>query len=208
MKGELAIGFIYGRLELIKFIERKNRDDFYLCRCECGNEKIIRLNSLKSGNTVSCGCFHKQQASESNKTHGLTKTKTYRTWYSMKQRCFNINDTRYSDYGGRGITVCDRWKESFENFLEDMGKCPSRQHSIDRIDNDKGYYPENCRWATLKEQSRNKRVNRLIEYKGKTQCLTAWAEELNIKRETLSRRLNQLKWSVEKAFTTPIRTIK
>lgn len=120
----------------------------------------------------------------------------------MKKRCLNRNDPSYSYYGGRGITICDRWIDSFDNFIFDLGPKPSKDHSIDRINNTLGYYPENCYWATKKEQARNTRNNIFIEYNGKTHQLCEWAEILNIPKATLWARLNIYHMTVEQAFTS------
>jgi len=127
-------------------------------------------------------------------------TATYLSWRGMIQRCTDPNFKQYKDYGGRGITVCQRW-ENFTNFLEDMGERPSRL-TLDRIKNDKGYCKSNCRWATRKQQARNRQNNRLITYNGKAQCVAAWAEETGIHKGTILRRL-KLGWSTEKALITP-----
>lgn len=140
-----------------------------------------------------------------NLKHGHAKTgketKTHRTWKAMKRRCININDKKYKDYGGRGITVCERWLK-FENFLEDMEECPPGL-SLDRIDNSLGYYKENCRWSTQKEQTRNTRKNVNIIFNGKTQCLSAWAEEYKISPGTLWCRIYKSNWTIERALMTP-----
>jgi hypothetical protein len=145
-----------------------------------------------------------------NIKHGHTKTtwqsKTYTAWKHMKHRCYNKNNPYYKDYGGRGITVCDRWivENGFINFLEDMGESPPGL-SIDRIDNNLGYSKENCKWSTNKEQTRNKRNNRLIVFGGRTQCLASWAEERMISPKILKERLDKLGWSIKKALTTPVK---
>jgi len=113
----------------------------------------------------------------------------YTSWSQMKDRCYNKNDHAFYRYGGRGITVCDRWRNSFINFFSDMGPRPSPNHSIDRIDNNGNYEPSNCRWATIKEQNRNRRDNSLITVNGVTKCLVAWVEELGICRTTIQRRM-------------------
>lgn len=130
--------------------------------------------------------------------HGKTSTQTYNTWKHMHQRCGNLRDERYADYGARGIKVCARWN-TYSLFLQDMGECPPGL-SLDRIDNNQGYSPDNCRWATRAQQQRNRRCNRLVSYMGRTQCLAAWAKELGIHFNTLWKRLKQ--HSPEKAFTT------
>lgn len=132
----------------------------WLCVCDCGTEKFVGSQNLRNGSTKSCGCFRKQHLRESRTIHGYTKTRTYRSWSQMKNRCGNPNYINYSSYGGRGIKVCERW-ENFENFLEDMGERPLGK-SLDRIDVDGDYEPNNCRWATLEEQAQNKRKTRLV----------------------------------------------
>lgn len=122
----------------------------------------------------------------------------------MKRRCNDPNNKEYKNYGARGIKVCKKWNK-FKNFLKDMGEPPSSKHKIDRIDNNKGYYKSNCRWATQREQARNTRRNRLLTFKNKTQLMIEWSEEMNIQYKVLSDRINKLKWSVEKALTEPVR---
>lgn len=132
----------------------------------------------------------------------IEERRTYQCWSDMKHRCSNKNNHAYKDYGQRGIGVCDRWLNSYESFIEDMGLKPDK-HTLDRIDVNSGYGPDNCRWATYKTQARNTRANRLVTFRGITKTLVAWAEDLNIPRTTLSNRLIRFGWSVEKALTTP-----
>lgn len=156
---------------------------------------------LRSNRVQSCGCLK-------TKRNCLSTTKIYYAWVDMIKRCNNPNNINYKNYGGRGVTVCNRWQENnkgFDNFLKDIGEPPTKNHSIDRIRNNKGYYKENCRWATRKEQTRNTRRNRLITFDGITQCVADWAVKYKIDYTRLWRRMYQLKWSVEKALTTPIR---
>jgi len=136
--------------------------------------------------------------------HGGRHTPEYAAWTRMKRRCYNPKQDHYDRYGGRGIAVCARWLNSFENFLADMGPRPSPKHSIERKDNDRDYEPANCVWATLTEQTRNRCTNKLLTYKGRTQCLAAWAEEIGIGRSTLDRRIRHYKWPIERALTTPV----
>lgn len=144
----------------------------------------------------------------SHRKHGLCKTKEYMIYSKMKDRCCNKNAKDYYLYGGRGIKVCDRWLECFENFYTDMGPKPTPKHTIDRIDNNGDYCPENCRWITQKEQNRNQRTNHILEFNGKKLPLVVWAELLNLERRTLCSRINKLGWSVEKALTTPLKFSK
>lgn len=178
------------------------------CVCDCGTEKFTRVSTLDSGESTSCGCYAKEKASERTRLHGLSQTSEYQSYSAMVRRCTKSTDQDWHHYGGRGITVCDRWLEAdgkgFLNFLEDMGEKPPK-YEIDRIDVNGNYEPSNCRWTTRKEQTRNTRVNRIIEYRGESKCLAEWAEDLNIPYQILQDRLNKLNWSVEKAFTHPFK---
>jgi hypothetical protein len=140
-----------------------------------------------------------------NRTHGLSKSPEYKAWRSMRLRCCVPTTRRYtwSRYGGRGIKVCDRWLESFENFYADMGPRPTPSHSLDRIDNDGPYSPENCRWADLKQQSNNKRNNQKFSYKGIEKTIAQWARDFNLSDATLRARLLKFKWPIDEALTTP-----
>lgn len=178
-----------------------------LCKCDCGNETTVDLSTFRTGHTASCGCLRREadvHAALTRATHGLSASKTYRTWNSMKQRCSNHNDPGYYLYGGRGITVCQRWQESFQAFVDDMGEKPSPNHSIDRYpDRDGPYSPENCRWATNKEQSRNTSRNVVLTHEGEALCLIEWSERLGIAFGTLHSRLRS-GWTVEKTLSHPV----
>ena len=137
--------------------------------------------------------------------HGMTGTPEYRAWLHMKDRCFNPNNKQYLDWGGRGITVCDRWKNSFENFFADMGLKPTPKHSIDRIDNDGDYCPDNCRWSTSKDQNNNKRSNRLITIACVTLNIAQWAKEMGFAKSVIQNRLRD-GWSEFDAVMTPVNT--
>lgn len=163
-------GQVIGRWTVLERLPTQRRNgrsrNTYRCQCQCGTVRIVQGGNLLAKKTLSCGCLHRERVSEAFSTHNASGTKVYRVWASMIQRCTNPHDKRYADYGGRGIVVCDRWRCSFEKFLQDMGPRPSRRHSIDRINNNGNYEPVNCRWATPTEQSINTRRNRLVEFGG------------------------------------------
>lgn len=146
--------------------------------------------------------------------HGFSRPRNgrvpaeYTTWQNIKERCGNPRNTKFANYGGRGIAVCERWKESFQAFLDDMGLRPSAKHTIDRIDSNGAYEPGNCRWATWTEQQRNRANNRILTAFGKSLCIAEWAELLGVRRMTISRRVNQLGWSDEEALSIPVRPMR
>lgn len=158
----------------------------YNCKCDCGNEKLISAYSLANGHTTSCGCLRKEQVAERFSSHGMSATPAYNRWANMIQRCTNPNSQNYGWYGGRGITVCDSWL-CFENFYADMGDVPFEGAEIDRIDNEKGYSRENCRWTTHKINSRNTRASHRIPYNGQEIPLSEAAELLGVKKNALYR---------------------
>lgn len=192
----------FGRLTVL----RRGPDTVYRhpqwhCICECGTERLVKGQGLRNGGTTSCGCYSRERAREvciaRNTTHGQCRrghrTRTYGIWALLGHR-----------HGYKvAPTVCDRWRESFEAFLADMGEPPTPKHTLDRIDNAKGYEPGNCRWATMKEQQNNRTNNRRITHDGETRTLMQWAERTGIARETIARRLDLLHWPVEKALTLP-----
>lgn len=177
------IGKKIGRLYVKSFAYKIKRTYYYNCVCDCGNECVKSSQYLldtKRCPHKSCGCWHRELNIASSSKHGMTKTDTYKTWCELKQRCCNPKNNAYEYYGGRGIKICDRWFHSFENFLKDMGERPSKEYSIDRIDVNGDYEPSNCRWATDKEQCNNRRSNIVIQYKGRTQNLMQWCNELHL----------------------------
>jgi hypothetical protein len=180
----------------------KSETHYWLCRCSCGNYLVVNTNNLTTKHTRSCGCLASEVVTRRNTTHGEAKQRgrEYRAWADMKSRCTNRNTKSWDDYGGRGIRICKRWFHSFEDFLVDMGRCPPGR-SLDRRDVNGDYNASNCRWATAKEQARNTRRTRNLTLNGKTQCLSAWAEDLGICPTTLWERLS--KWSLQRALTTP-----
>jgi len=202
MKLDLS-GEKFGRLTVISFSHKdKYTKTYWRCKCECGNEFTVRCSSLKCNITKSCGCLQKQNAGP-KPIHNLHKSSIYRIWQSMVQRCTNPNNDRFKGYMGRGITVCNKWLK-FVGFYEDMGDRPEGM-TLDRKDNDGNYCKDNCKWSTSKEQQNNMRSNVNIIYNGKTQTLSQWARELNIKIGTLNSRIFRDKWSVERAFTEPVK---
>ena len=159
------MGLTFGRLTVAAFVETRNTNAYWNCVCQCGRSATVSACHLKSGHTASCGCFQKERTSKTHRRHGQSSTpeggrvlrgSAYMSWQLMKGRCLSPKNNKYSEYGERGITVCDRWLNSFENFLEDMGPRPSGM-TLDRKDNDRGYSTENCRWATYHEQRMNQR---------------------------------------------------
>ncbi len=209
MKAVDAIGHTFGRLTVLRVhAVNAHRCSVVAVRCSCGSpEKLVRFSQMSSGGLQSCGCLLRERARETAlarwTTHGKSKTPTYAAWCAMKGRCYNEHGLRYADWGGRGITVCARWRNSFENFLADMGERPEGK-SLERRKNHLGYSPSNCMWATPSEQGSNRRSSRMLTYRGKTMTLKAWAEEVGIERLTLHQRLKK-GWPLQKALTAAVR---
>jgi hypothetical protein len=196
-------GHVYGRWTLLERIPGKRA---YLCKCECGTVKPVHTTHLRRGKTKSCGCLDRELFRARSTTHGMSNTVEHRTWLSMRDRCRNPKVAHYECYGGRGITVCERWMDSFENFYKDMGPKPSARHSIDRINVNGNYEPGNCRWATIKQQRRNTRANRFVQYLGQEVCIAEAAELSGIPQETLLMRLRR-GWDDTRLFS-PVRPIR
>ena len=197
----------FGRLSVIVYAySKKPHGCYWLCKCDCENKTIVLAYALTSGNTKSCGCLHKEIMSKLNKgrtgakhysfKHGLINTPEYNAWSVMFKRCGNPNRKDYKLYGGRGITVCERWSD-FLVFLGDMGAKPTDKHSIDRIDNNGNYEPLNCRWATSKEQANNRSTNINLSYEGLNLTIAAWADKIGINRTTLYARYHR-GWTTER----------
>lgn len=176
--------------------ESKNKNTKWICKCNCkkGKIKSVFAYALLNGDSMSCGCKNNPLKTK----HGMYYTRTYKSWTQIIQRCKNPNNTGYEYYGGRGITVCDEWLESFENFYEDMGECPEG-YSIERIDVNGNYCKDNCKWITMNEQQRNKRNNVFLEYNGESKCVADWARCLGIKIDTLWGRIRR-GLSIEEIF--------
>jgi hypothetical protein len=203
------IGKKFGKFTVIeRSHNNKKGAATWKCLCDCGNIKTVSGISLRNGAIKSCGCLRKMG---SNLKHGHNKTgeqtRTYRSWQDMKKRCLNPNNKYYYNYGERGIIICNRWldkKNGYANFLEDMGECPKR-YQLDRIDNNKGYYKENCRWTTSKINNRNRRNNHILKYNGKEECFARWEEITGIPQTTIRTRIRR-GWSIERTLTTPVNT--
>jgi hypothetical protein len=200
----------FGRLEILEETEikianngRKYRQ--FICKCNCGNICIVQFRCLRDKRTISCGCYRYEINKTKSITHGKHNMPEYQVWRSMKKRCLNPNHDSYKNYGERGIKVCERWLNSFENFISDMGERPSPKHSIDRINNNMNYETNNCRWATQTEQLNNTRFNVRIEHNGQNLTLAQWAKILNCDDGLIAARINKQKWDVKKAIETPVR---
>lgn len=166
---ENLMGRRFGRLMVLRrtaspILHKKPTDAWWLCICDCGREKAIRSTCIRLRATNSCGCLYKDRPIVHGHSRKLKRSPEYKAWCGMRQRCFNSADPGWKNYGGRGITVCDKWLKNFSAFLEDVGRRPSENHSLDRINNDGNYEPENCRWATSAEQNHNTRVKRLESF--------------------------------------------
>lgn len=200
-------GKVFGRLTAMRRSGTSDGCAVWECHCHCGRVLHVGSRSLASGRTKSCGCLQREKASfvgKNNALHGKSKTKEHRTWAGIKTRCTNKNCKYYHRYGGRGIKMCDRWEQSFEAFLADVGPAPSLLHSIDRFpDNDGNYEPGNCRWVLCAEQQRNRSTNKIIEFQGRRLCVVEWSELTGINSQTIYRRL-KMGWSVDRALTKPV----
>lgn len=202
-------GYKYGRLVVVGFSHKnKHGQPCWSCVCQCGGTSTPAAQDLRRGSTKSCGCQIKLSLVLANTTHGHTKdgkaSPENTAWQSMRARCSNPNRKDYARYGGRGVAVCDRWRESFENFLVDMGPKPTPQHSLDRINVNGNYEPGNCRWATMEEQARNKRTNVIVEWNGKKKTVVEWAEQVGVNYITLWHRIVKRGWPINEAMTRPL----
>lgn len=217
MKRKDITGQRFNRLVVVSFSHTekgngRNYKSYYNCICDCGKTCIVEGAKLRNGHTQSCGCYRHQRQVDANTKHNGRYTRLYVIWCDMKSRCNNKNNARYNVYGGKGITVCKEWENDFDEFQKwaekngydpkaERGKC-----TIDRIDNTKGYCPENCRFISNTEQANNKSNNVKITYNGIIKTVSQWAKEKGLSSETLRKRLK--KWPVEKAIETPLRNKK
>jgi len=191
----------FGRLTVLAQHENYGTQRQWVCRCECGEQTVVRTGHLTSGSVKSCGCSQ----GSGKFVHGKSYTREYNIWKNIKARCRNVKHPAYPLYGGRGITLCARW-ELFKNFIEDVGPPPSPASEIDRKDNSLGYSPDNCRWATREEQCNNRRGNVVLEMGGTTKTLTQWARQYDIHAATLRSRLRNGE-TLESAVSRPARRL-
>lgn len=209
---ETYLGRKFGKLTLQEELDFKVRPKgkgrlrYFLCRCECGENKKVCLFHLRTGHTTSCGCAKIPAIKSANTRHGQARSKVWRAWESMRSRCRNPNTTHFKHYGGKGIKVCERW-EKFENFFEDMGDLPAPRYTIERRDPNGDYEPSNCYWATWTEQANNRTNTVRITLDGRTQSATLWAREFGINPKTVLSRV-AAGWDSEKALTYPLRKTK
>lgn len=196
-RGQDITGLRFGRLVVIEKTEQRCASGrLWLLRCDCGNEVRVSKCQVDAGYYQSCGCLRR----EMSRKHGMCGTPEYQAWADMISRCHGPKNPRFKDYGGRGIGVCDRWRSSFEAFYAELGPKPPGA-LLDRIDNDKGYEPGNCRWVTSKESAQNRRTTRFLSFGGETLSVAAWADRLGINQSALRSRL-RLGWTTEEALAT------
>ena len=203
MKPEELIGKRFGRLTVVCLSHKdKWSKNYYDCVCDCGGKTKVLERNLITGNTSSCGCLRRETVKAGTNTkNGKTHTRLYGIWFGIKKRTTDKKSKSYKNYGGRGISVCDEWKKDFMSFYNWAMEHGYKDNlTLDRIDNNGNYCPENCRWATSQEQSRNTRKNNLITYNGQTHCATEWEDILGFKRGILYAR-QKLGWSVERMMT-------
>ena len=194
-------GKTYNRLTVIRKIGvNRSRAVVWECLCVCGNKSNVTGTALRRGSTKSCGCIKHEYYPNHFVKHGKFGTKIYRTWGGIKFRCENPNSKAYPGYGGRGIKMYEPWSKSFVEFYKYIGDPPTDKHTLDRIDNNKGYEPGNIQWATWKQQANNRRDTVIIEYKGQKMSISEWARLRNIKINTLNARIQRSKWPIGKAL--------
>lgn len=200
MKKDNLTGMRYGKLTCVSSFS-KNKKTYWNCICDCGNKTIVYSGHLKNGHTKSCGCWSVEALISRSTTHGKTRTRLYKIYHHMNERCYSPKAINYKNYGARGIKICDEWKNDFTAFYNwAIANGYDDKLSIDRIDNDGNYEPNNCRWVTRKKQCNNRRSNRLIECNGKIQTLQEWADETNINSNTITLRLKR-NWTIERALS-------
>lgn len=198
------IGKKFNKLTALKMLGK----GYYLFKCDCGTIKKIKRYNVISGQTKSCGCYHKETVGSYNKRHGLSKHPLYKTWHNMRSRCKNPNATKYYIYGGKGIKVCSEWDNNFKSFYDwSIRSGYKKGLSIDRINSNGDYEPNNCRWTTITKQNNNTSQNHLITYYGKTMTIAQWARYKGLSQKILSERIRR-NWSIKRALSTPKVDIK
>lgn len=198
---KLHVGLKFGRWTILARGDLKGTNRYWLCRCDCGTERLVFGGNLTRGAHQSCGCLKSETSRRVFTTHGLAESAEYGVWEGIKQRCLNPNRRKFCIYGGRGITICERWRHSFENFIADMGPRPSPNHSIERRDNDGNYEPDNCYWATATEQGQNRRTTLKITHGGAEYSLKALCRRLGLNYGTVYARLFKRGWPIERALS-------
>lgn len=206
MKALDLVGKKFERLTVVRKSHRKNDKVMWECLCDCGNITYVSTYYLTSGKIRSCGCFKVDELLKRSKTHNQRHTKLYDVWKTMRQRCNNSKNVSYHNYGGRGISVCEEWENSFQSFYDwSMSNGYSDNLTIDRIDVNGNYCPENCRWTDRQVQANNTRVNHRITYNGETHSMAEWARITGMSYSSLSNRIKTYHWSIERALTEPVR---
>lgn len=197
-----VVGQRFGRYVVISnsSIRTKAKKQMVYCRCDCGTERLVTVGNLRSGISESCGCLKSEKTRLRRTKHGLSQTTMYLRYRGMIRRCYMLGSPEFHNYGARGIKVCARWLESVENYIQDMGQPPFEWASVDRIDNSGDYCKDNCRWASKKEQSLNRRTTNFIEFNGETLCVSDWAKKIGLSNGGLRNRLLR-GMSVEDALT-------
>ncbi|WP_195245019.1 hypothetical protein [Clostridium celatum] len=206
MKAIDRIGQVYGKLTITGLIyNEKAKRNYALCKCECGNEKVVSISNLIKGATTSCGCYRNQRIKETCEKHGMYKTRLNKEYRGLKQRCYNSKNSRYKYYGGKNIKICDEWlgKDGFINFMNwSLENGYNDELTLDRIDVDSDYSPDNCRWVTMRIQCNNRTTSHFETFNGETKTVAEWADKVGIKASIIYKRLKR-GWSIEKALTTP-----
>lgn len=199
-------GRVFTRWLVLGRAPDQNAATAWYCVCQCGTKRIVRTTPLRKEKTRSCGCYAAHASSVRSSTHGMRATKEYKTWGQIKRRCRNPNEKSYASYGALGIDICEEWSSSFVAFFAAVGPAPTPKHSIDRIDNARGYEPGNVRWATSVEQSRNRRNNRWMEAFGERKLLVDWSRDPRcpVSQNTFEMRIRS-GWPLERAMTEPLR---
>lgn len=194
----------YGRWTVLGDAPSRNpKYKLWRCRCDCGTERDVDARNVRIGKSTSCGCYLREVISKPQK-HGMTDSPTYTSWQSMRQRCYYEKNIGYARYGGRGIKVCDRWKDRFENFLADMGERPNGA-TLDRIDVNGDYEPSNCKWASREQQNNNRRDNHKYEFEGEALTIPQIARRIGMKEATLRMRIKKYGFTLNQAVSTPLR---